>query len=409
MFAVLRNRNYFWLWLGQTISILGDALRDWAMTFWIFRASGEDPVMLALSLIAVSAPSLFLAPIAGVLVDRWDRRRTMIIADILRGGLSLLLILVVTTELYGLALVVTFLASCIAQFFGPSRSAMVRKIVGPANLLQANSLASTTSSILALASPALATSIFFFLGPKVSFTVDAISFFLSAVCIAMVAVSGKVETPAHGRQFWPEFKEGLRFGLGSPTLRTTMIAMTLAMAGAGAINALGLLIIKQSLGMPETTMGYLSPLQTLFSLLAAITVGTAARRLKRVHMLIPVGLAFATAAIAMVAGARNIWVFAAGMPLVGVANVVLNLGASTTMQRLIPDQLMGRVSSVLHMPIVGAMLISAGVAGAIARVVDPQSIMGYSAALIALGTISAFMGLRKVELPAAPEQHAQSA
>ncbi|HWI65796.1 MAG TPA: MFS transporter, partial [Symbiobacteriaceae bacterium] len=202
------------------------------------------------------------------------------------------------------------------------------------------------------------------LGPTVSFTIDAISFFLSAVCIAM----------------------------------------TVVMMGAGAMNAVGLLVLKHSLGLDETAFGYLSPLQTFFSLLSAVLVGSAARKLKRVHLLVPVGLAFATLSMTLYAAAQNIWWIVAALPLMGVANVVLTLGAGTTTQRLVPDHLMGRVNAVLGMPVTASILLSAGVAGVVARYTEPRLIMVAAAVLIGLGAVSAYLGLWEVpaiEIPPA--------
>ncbi|HLN65316.1 MAG TPA: MFS transporter, partial [Symbiobacteriaceae bacterium] len=189
MWAVLKNRDYFWLWMGNTVSLVGDRVREWAMIYWVYDKSGNSPFVLSLSLFAAMLPNLLLSPVAGVWVDRWDRRRTMLISDLVRGCLSLLLIAAVATGQYWYALGVTFLASCAAQFFSPSRHAMVRRTVGPENLLAANSLAQTTDSVLSLAGPALGTAIFTFLGPQVAFIVDAASYFLSAACIAMVRTS----------------------------------------------------------------------------------------------------------------------------------------------------------------------------------------------------------------------------
>jgi MFS family permease len=403
MLAVLRNRNYFWLWFGQMISNVGDGMRDFAMMFWVFKASGHDPLMLALSTISVALPNLVVAPIAGVWVDRWDRRRTMIVSDLIRGLLSLLLIVTVLSGQYILAMGVTFLASCVAQFFNPSRSAMVKRVVGPEHLLQATSLGMTTLNMVALLSPPLGGLAFRFFGPAFAFAVDAASFFGSALCIFLVRASGAVESTSAGRSFRADLTEGLGFTWRSRPVRAIIIALTILMAGAGAINALGMLIISNSFHLSEETISYFAPVQTLFGLLSAVLLGTAARKLRRVPLLVPAGLATFAVAFAFFTFAPNIWWFAAGLPFMGIGNTVMNLGVGTTTLRVVPDRLLGRVNAVLTLPINGAMMLSAGVVGAVARYIDPRYILAFAGVWIIVSAVSAYAGLRDVVFDDAPQ------
>jgi MFS transporter, DHA3 family, macrolide efflux protein len=397
--SLLRNRSFFWLWLGQTISLVGDDIRDWAMIYWVFRASNGSPVAQSLAFIAVMAPALLLGPFAGVLVDRWDRRRTMLISDLLRGGISLLLLVAVSTGQYWYALVVVFLGSCVSQFFNPARGAMIPRVVGQEHLLQANSLSQTTNTLMQLAGPALGTAVFTLLGPVGSFSLDAASFFLSACCIAMVTVSGAVAASGKAPDFFGEMKSGLRYAWGNRPVRALMISLTVLFVGGGAINAMSIFIIRKALGLDETAMVGPSTASPLASVIAAIAIGAAAKRLRRAPLLVSLGLVLGAAGIGLTAGAPTLsWVIV-GSLLVGLCNTVLNIGVSTTVQSFVPDSFRGRVFGVMNSIPTAAMLASAGAAGYLAETVSPRLILGVSAGVLLVAAGIAFAGLKDVLLP----------
>lgn len=399
MLALLRNRNYFWLWMGQTISLVGDQIRDWAMIYWIFRASGESPIVQSLSFIAVMAPQLVLGPVAGVLVDRWDRRKVMLISDLVRGFISLGLIAAVSTGQYWYALGVVFLGSCAGQFFNPARSAMIPRVVGPENLMQANSLGQTTFTLMHLIGPALGTGIYNLLGPLGAFVLDSASFFLSALCIAMIGVSGAVAVTQSRPSFRSEMAEGLRFGWQSKPIRVLLIAFVVLFLGAGAVNSMGIFIIRHGLGLDEAAMAYPSTAQALATLFAALAVGAAARKLRRAPLLVPAGLLVGGGGILLMAASPSLYWLVAGGAMVGLCNTLLNIGMSTTMQTLVPDSMRGRVFGLMGSLPVAGMLVSAAVAGFLATQINPRLILGGAGGFILLAAVVAYAGLRNVLLP----------
>lgn len=104
LIEVLRIRNFFYLWCGQVVSNLGDRFSYLALVFLIMWEWGGSALDVGFLMIFVSVPALLFGPIAGVFVDRWDRRRVMIVADILRG--SLIFSLIFATKLFQACLVV---------------------------------------------------------------------------------------------------------------------------------------------------------------------------------------------------------------------------------------------------------------------------------------------------------------
>lgn len=399
MLSLLRNRNYFWLWAGQIISLVGDEIRDWTMIYWIFNVSGESPVVQSLSFIAVTAPKLVLGPFAGVLVDRWDRRKTMIGSDLVRGVLMLAMLGAVAANQYWYALAMVFLGSCVAQFFDPARGALIPLVVGPENLVQANSLGQSTTSLIRLTGPAIGTLTYQYLGPSSAFTLDAFSFALSALCIVMVAVPAAGAASRNREPFFVQFRQGVQFIRESRPIMTLLIAFTVLFMGGGASNSLGIFIVRNSLGLPETALAYSSTASPVITLIASVVIGAVAGRLTRAPLLVPIGMAVGGLGIGLISGAPTLLWVIVGSGLVGLCNSVMNIGVAALVQSLVPNQMLGRVSSALSTLPMGMMLASAGLAGYLATRVNPRLVLGGSAVLLGAAALVAFVGLKDVVLP----------
>ena len=154
MLKILRQRNFFLLWVGQFISIIGDWVLFIALPFYTYSLTGSVLATGAMFIIS-TLPRLVLGSVAGVFVDRWDRKRTMIVADVLRVGLIAMLLLVRSRD--GLWLIYTsaFLESIVSQFFNPAKSAIIPLLVGENDLLPANSLNGLSDALTRLLGSAL--------------------------------------------------------------------------------------------------------------------------------------------------------------------------------------------------------------------------------------------------------------
>src|SRR5512137_674691 len=118
MLSVLRQRNFFLLWFGQLISVIGDWVLVIALPFYTYNLTGSALASGGMFIVS-TLPRLALGSVAGVFVDHWDRKRTMIVADILRVLLTLLLILVRSRDGLWLIYASAFLESLVSQFFNP--------------------------------------------------------------------------------------------------------------------------------------------------------------------------------------------------------------------------------------------------------------------------------------------------
>ena len=182
--SILRgNRNFRLLYIGQTISQLGDWFNAVAI-FALLLDLTSSATAVAWMMIVQFLPVAVIGPLAGVVVDRVDRRRLMIGTDIVRGALILALLLIHRADQVWIAYVVMAVIVGAQAFFEPARTATIPNVTSPAELLPANALSSATwSAMLALGASVggLVTAI---AGRNVAFAINAASFFASAFFIA---------------------------------------------------------------------------------------------------------------------------------------------------------------------------------------------------------------------------------
>jgi MFS family permease len=179
-----QNRNFRLLYIGQAISQLGDWFNTVAVYALLLDLTGSATAV-AWMLIVQLLPIAIVGPLAGVVVDRLNRRRIMVAADILRGSLILGLLLVRRADQIWIAYVVTACTVAATAFFEPARTATIPNVTSPDQLLPANALASATwSAMLAIGASVggVVTAVF---GRDAAFVINSASFFISAVFIVM--------------------------------------------------------------------------------------------------------------------------------------------------------------------------------------------------------------------------------
>src|SRR5438128_6559155 len=181
--SVLRtNRNFRLLYLGQAISQLGDWFNSVAVFALLLDLTGSATAV-AWMMIVQFLPMAIVGPLAGVVVDRLDRRRLMIAADIVRGVVILGLLLVRRPDQVWMAYVVMALTVAATAFFEPARTAIIPNITTAEELLPANALASATWSAMLAIGASVGGLVTALAGRDVAFTLNAVSFFASALFI----------------------------------------------------------------------------------------------------------------------------------------------------------------------------------------------------------------------------------
>ncbi len=185
---VIKNRNFSLIWVGQVISQFGDRLNQMALIAFIFKRAPGSTFELAKLMALTIIPVFLIGPLAGVYVDRWDRRKTMYICDLIRAVLvfSIPFFLMNLESLIPLYIVV-FLIFCLSRFFVPAKMSIIPDLVKKEDLLLANSLVNTTGMIAAAIGFGIGGIIVEILGAKGGFYLDATTFLISGVLIFFVS------------------------------------------------------------------------------------------------------------------------------------------------------------------------------------------------------------------------------
>ena len=184
---VIRSPRYFPLWLGQIISNLGDTLNYVALVVLVFRLSHSGLAVSALVLAEI-VPTLLLGPIAGVAIDRFDRKRVLIVVDSLRA--VLVLVLALTHALWAVYLLATLLAVG-STLFNPALQAVIPALLTDEERLAANSVAWSSGRLVQIIGASVAGGLIAWAGTTPAFLVNAASFAFSAVMLARLSIPAR--------------------------------------------------------------------------------------------------------------------------------------------------------------------------------------------------------------------------
>jgi len=264
---VLKNRNFFLLWIGQIISQLGDRLDQMALIALVYAKSPGSTLEMAKILSFTIIPVFLIGPIAGVYVDRWDRRRIMYISDFLRALLVLVIAVLLFNKNLGWLYFVIFIIFSIGRFFVPAKMAIIPDLVNKKHLLIANSLVNTTGMIAAVLGFGISGIIVEKLGAQGGFYLDALSFVISGTCIFLIAKKAlklaslkelNLEIAEKLRKsVLEDIKAGLIYFLREKKLRFTAAIIFALWAALGAVYVVVIVFIQQTLHSATKDLGLL--------------------------------------------------------------------------------------------------------------------------------------------------------
>ncbi len=374
---VLRIRDYRYLFAGQVVSDIGDGITLLLVLLVIFELTGSNTA-LALMAIAEAVPAFSVGLVAGVYVDRWDRRRIMLAADLLRAGIVLAFAFVQTAALLPLFYVLGFTQASIATFFRPARGAMLPHIVPAGGLPAANSLAQASQVIGNVIGAGVAGLIFGVFGSGiVGFAIDSATFVLSFFLISRISRSaGRIDrapSDHQGQRVGASVLEGLRIVRGSRVLSGIVLAIGVTMLGLGAVNVLFVPLIIKDLAVSPTWMAGIDAAQTVGMLGAAALVTTLARRLAPTTI-ITLGLVGIGVCIGLVSGVSAVWQVMLILLAVGLFVTPLQAMVQTLVQTSTGDATRGRVVSVVQASMSTASVASMAVGGVLGDLIGIREV-----------------------------------
>ncbi len=401
--GLLINRNFAWLASGQAISNLGDFVYSTTLFIWVFTLTHSAAAVSGV-LAAQYLPVFLLGPLAGVFVDRWNRRQTMLISDLIRAVAATLPLIAPAGLRLQAIYASVFLISALGRFFLPAESGVLQVIVAPQQQMRAASIKQATFALSIILGPALASPLYFAVGPVIAILLNAVSYLVSAFCLALLRAPQAALHPHATRRdekadsglggILRELFAGLKFVVVTRTVLMVTLMALIAMLGAGALNALNIVFASRNLHMATAFYGVLTAVGGLGGLLGVISAGILSKRLSPRKMLsgcaLLIGVGFAIYSLQSWYVAGLVICFLMSFPQGGipVAFGPLLLGAT-------PKEMMGRVQAVVDTSMSGVSLISVALAGYLGQFLPVGVILMGCGLLIAMAGLFGWFAIQE--------------
>lgn len=401
MVTLLRQRNFALLWVGQLISTLGDWVLFVALPVVVYSRTGSTLAMGGMFIIQ-TLPGLLFSSLAGVFVDRWDRKYTMILADVSRALLLLLLLTSQARIWLWILYPVAFIESVISLFFHPAKDALIPRLAGQHQLMAANSLNALSVNLARLVGPSLGGALLSIAGFTLVVLLDSISFLISGAMIALIAVpadrtgqscAAVLPAASRWRALWHDWLDGLAVVTRDPLLVTVFIVNGTVMLAEGIINVLFVAFVTDVLQGDGLEFGWLMTVRGLGALVGGFIVGYVGKMLvpTRVTILGAMGIGmiylamFNVATLPLVLG-----LFA----LSGVPGIAYGVGVQTVLQSRVADLYRGRMFGAFGTTNALMLILGAGLAGILGDVLGVVPMLDIVAALYLGAAVIAMLMLR---------------
>lgn len=281
MLATLRQRNFALLWFAGLVSMTGDWVLITALPFYVYERT-DSTLASGLVLAAYFAPGLLFGSVAGVFVDRWDRRRTMVGVDVLQALVMLGLLIARVDGWLWVVYVVAFTESTLSQFFGPAENALLPQLVGEERLFTANALNSLNNNLARIIGPSIGGVAVALTGLTGAALINATSFLIAAGLIALIAAP-QPPAPADTApdqaavrawaSVWQDWTAGLRLVRTDNVLRSLFAIAGVAVLADSVLSALLVPFIEQVVEGGVEAFGFILTVRGIAGVLGGVVIG----------------------------------------------------------------------------------------------------------------------------------------
>ncbi len=393
----IRNRNFALLWGGGLVSDLGDWMLLVALPVYVFQLTGSALIMSTVFVVEL-VPALLFGQVAGVLADRWDRRRILIVSGVVQAGLLLPLLAATTVDRLWIIYLVAAGQACLARLCAPAKAALIPSVLQREQLAAGNSLNAVADNLARLVGSPLGGLAIQMLGLVGVVIVDAATYLVSAVLTAQVRVERQPTSPeVHGRpSLFDEWLDGLRAIRATPPLPALLSIGALSQVAQGIFVVLFVVFVLGELNGTSTDVGLIRGVQAIGGIAGGLVIGWLSRRLSPKALVgwgfILFGLiCFLTWNAPLVTTAIGVYVglfIAVGIP--GVATVT---GLMTTVQAVTATSHLGRVFAAFETGAGALQAVGVLIAGALADRLGVVAVLNVQAGIYILCGLLALVAL----------------
>lgn len=365
LFRAFRHRTFLLLWLGQTISRVGDFMYEIALAWWVLQKTGDAALMGGVLVLTIT-PSIIFYAIGGVAVDRFSRVGLMLASDAARGAVVLLVSYLAFTdrleiwEIFATSLFFGF----VDAFFQPAFISLVPQIVPEEDLPSANSLSSMSTNLGRVLGPAIGAGVVATIGSPLAFLINGISFFLSTLLLLpLLRLQLPRAVSEQGASLLRELREGFATVIGTKWLWISILLFALTnITLAGPYSVAMPFLVAENLNASVETLGLLYAAFPIGYLLGGFFLGRYTRIRHRGKLMYGTGI-IAALALACFGLLPPIWVLVVAALINGAALEMGHLVWTTTLQEMVPNDKLGRVVSIDNMGSFALLPIGFALAG----------------------------------------------
>lgn len=404
VFRALRSRNYRLFFAGQGLSLIGTWMTQTAVIWLVYHLT-NSALMLGVVGFAQQIPNFFLSPFAGVLVDRWNRRNTLVVTQVLSMLQSLALTVLAFTGMIDVWHIValSIFQGCVNAVDMPTRQSFVVELVEKReDLGNAIALNSSIFNSARLVGPAIAGLLVAIVGTTACFAIDTVSYF--AVLLGLLAMRLKpraIPVKAAQTGVLQQLKEGLDYSFGFPPIRAILLLIGLVSFVGMPYTVLAPIFATQYLGGGAETLGFLMAASGLGALCSALYLGS--RRsvvgLGKIMAIAPAGFGIA---IIVFAQSRMLWLSLIALFFAGASLILQSTSGNTILQTIVDEDKRGRVMSLYALAFTSMVTFGNLIAGSLANQIGASNTLVIGGAICIAGSL--FFGrqlpaLRQLVIP----------
>jgi DHA3 family macrolide efflux protein-like MFS transporter len=388
---VLKSPAVKRIWLAQIVSIFGDFLAIFAIFSVVTFQLHGTPMQVSMILISFLTPLAVVSPIAGVYVDKWNLKATMIGSDLIRAAMVLVLVFVRDLNLiYG----TLFAMSVVSSFFMPAQAVAIRSLAPPGGLMAVNALMTQAMQLAQIVAPSVTGLLVDLAGANTCFVLDILSFFVSAGLVASLTIQRhEPAKPAAPSGVWQSMRVGMSFIVTHRAISFVMISMACGMFAVRCFGALLSVWVRDVLLSSARLFGLLNTLIGIGMILGSQVV----RRFARVQpeKVVVFALAGMGLAVAVTAVFGELISAVVGMLALGFCAAFNMITAQTLMQHETPPEMLGRVSSTMMSLMAVSQVLSMFFAGPVAEYAGLRNLYYGSAVMLVAVSAAGLAQLRR--------------
>lgn len=387
VFRSLQHRNYRLFFSGQTISLIGTWMQRIALSWLVYRMTGSEVLLGVVGFVA-QIPSFLLAPVAGVLIDRWSRYRVLLVTQVIsmiQAGILAWLSLTGTLQIWHI-IVLSLVLGCINAFDMPARHTFVIDMVenkdDMGNAIALNSMMFNGARLIG---PSVAGVVLATMGEGVCFLINALSYIFIIISLLAMRVPAIGEKKKETKIF-SELKEGFAYAFGFPPIKSIILLLGLVSLMGASYQVLMPVYAKDILHGDSHTFGFLMGAAGAGALLGAVYLASRESVMK-LGRLIPAATALLSVGLVALAFNSSFLVSMFLMFFTGLGMMAQAAASNTIIQTITDDDKRGRVMSLYTMALMGTAPFGSLLAGWMAKLLGTPWTIFIGGAVCLIGAL----------------------